>query len=99
VTRSVVRSHAALRVSQNWTDQDSVDRSDAARTALAAKGIDLVDVYWTIGPYDLICLIDAPSPEALSAALLALGAQGNLRSSTMRALSAEEMRGVIAQAG
>ena len=40
----------------NWTDQgvrnfkDSVDRADAARDALKAKGIDLTDIYWTIGP-------------------------------------------------
>ena len=36
--------------------------------------------------------------ETLAAALLKLASQGNLRTTTLRALSAEEMRGVIAKA-
>jgi uncharacterized protein with GYD domain len=89
----------------NWTDQgvksfkDSVDRYDAAKTALSAKGIELTDVYWTIGPYDLVCIGTSPDEETLSAALLALGAQGNLRTITMRGFTPDEMRGVIKRAG
>jgi uncharacterized protein with GYD domain len=89
----------------NWTDQgvkgfrDSVDRADAARAALADQGIDLGDIYWTIGAYDLVCVTEAPDEVKLSAALLALAAQGNLRTTTMRALTADEFRGVIAAAG
>jgi uncharacterized protein with GYD domain len=89
----------------NWTEQgvktfkDSVDRSEAARTALAAQGLDLGEIYWTIGPYDLVCISEAPDDASLSAALLALGAQGNLRTTTLRAFTADEFRGVIQQAG
>lgn len=89
----------------NWTDQgvkgfkDTVDRSEAARAALKAQGITLKEVYWTIGPYDLVCVLDAPDPETLTAALLTLGAQGNLRTTTLRGFTADEMRSVIAKAG
>jgi uncharacterized protein with GYD domain len=89
----------------NWTDQGvkgfktTVDRAEAARTALKAQGVTLKDVYWTIGPYDVVSVIDAPDPETLTAALLALGAQGNLRTTTLRAFTADEMRAVVAKAG
>jgi uncharacterized protein with GYD domain len=88
----------------NWTDQgvksfrESVDRAAAAEVALSPAGIKFKDLYWTIGPYDLIATLEAPDEEALTAALLALAAQGNLRTTTLRAFDAEEMRGVIAKA-
>jgi uncharacterized protein with GYD domain len=89
----------------NWTDQgvqsfkESADRADAARTALATKGISLKDIYWTIGTYDLVCVAEAPDDAILSAALLVLGAQGNLRTTTMRAFTGDEFRSVIKSAG
>jgi uncharacterized protein with GYD domain len=88
----------------NWTEQGakafaaSVDRADAARTALAARGVNLKDVYWTIGPYDLVCVCEAPDDATASAALLALGAQGNLRTTTMRGFTADEFKAVIQSA-
>jgi uncharacterized protein with GYD domain len=88
----------------NWTDQgvksfkDSVDRADAAEVALSPVGIKFKDVYWTVGAYDLVATFEAPDEETLAAALLALAAQGNLRTTTLRAFTAKEMRGVIAKA-
>jgi uncharacterized protein with GYD domain len=89
----------------NWTDQgvknfkDTVDRAEAARGALKAQGVTLEQIYWTIGPHDIVSVIDAPDPETLTAALLTLAAQGNLRTTTLRAFTADEMRTVIAKAG
>jgi uncharacterized protein with GYD domain len=89
----------------NWTEQgvknfrDSVDRAEAARTALKTQGIALEQIYYTIGPYDLVCVLDAPDPETLTAALLNLAAQGNLRTTTLRGFTTDEMRSVIAKAG
>ena len=48
--------------------------------------------------YDLVTIIEAPDDETATAALLALGAQGSVRTTTMRAFSASEMRGIIAKA-
>jgi uncharacterized protein with GYD domain len=88
-----------------WTDQgvksfkDSPDRADAAQSALKAKGIDLTDIYWTIGAYDLVSICEAPDDATLSSALLALGAQGNLRTTTLRGFTADEFRGIVQKAG
>lgn len=91
-------------VLMNWTDQgvksfkDSVDRADAAEIALSPAGIRFTDLRWTVGAHDLIATLEAPDEETLVAALLTLAAQGNLRTTTLRAFTAEEMRGVIAKA-
>lgn len=89
----------------NWTDQglktykDSPDRADAARTALKAKGVTLNEIYWTIGAYDLVCICEAADDLTASAALLALGSAGNLRTTTLRGFTTEEFRSVIEKAG
>ena len=85
----------------NWTEQgvknvaQSVDRASAARAALATKGVTLKDVYWTVGAYDVVCTVEAPDDATASAALLALVAQGNLRTTTLRAFTAEEFSDVL----
>jgi uncharacterized protein with GYD domain len=40
-------------------------------------------------------VVEAPGDESLTSGLLALGAQGNLRSTTMRAFGAEEFAQLI----
>jgi len=88
----------------NWTAQgianfqDSVDRYDAAAGQFEKLGVRFVDAYWTLGEYDLVVVMEAPDDESLTAALLQLGAGGNVRTKTMRAFSREEMRGVIEKA-
>jgi uncharacterized protein with GYD domain len=89
----------------DWTEQgvgkfqDSVDRYQAAVSQIEGMGVSFRDIYWTLGSHDIVTIVDAPDSETLAAALLRLASQGNLRTTTLRAFSAEEMRGVIAKAG
>jgi uncharacterized protein with GYD domain len=89
----------------NWTEQgiksyqDSANRVDQANEACRDLGVVFKDVYWTIGPYDLVGVIESPDPESLAAALLRLGATGNVRTTTMRAFNRAEAEAVIAKAG
>jgi len=89
----------------NWTDQgvrnfkDTVDRYEAAQAAMGAGGVAFKDAYWTVGPYDLVSIVEGPDDETATAALLGIAAQGNIRTTTMRAFSADEMRSVIERAG
>ena len=88
----------------NWTDQgvknfkDTVDRYEAAQSQFEALGVRFTDVRWTLGPYDIVGILDAPDDESATAALLAVGGQGNIRTTTLRAFNASEMRGVIEKA-
>ena len=85
----------------NFTDQgirnvrDTLDRAQAGTQQLESLGLTLRDMFWTVGPYDLVAIGDAPDDESATAAMLALGEQGNVRTTTLRAFSADEMRGVI----
>lgn len=89
----------------DWTEQgvqnfkDSVDRYEAARGLMRPLGVEFKDAYWTLGAHDLVTIAEAPDDESLAAGLLAVAAQGSIRTTTMRAFSAEEMKGVISKAG
>jgi uncharacterized protein with GYD domain len=88
----------------NWTEQgvagfkDTVDRYDAARQQFEQLGVRFEDVYWTLGEYDIVTVLEAPDDETATAALLAVASQGNIRTKTMRAFSRDEMRTVIDKA-
>jgi uncharacterized protein with GYD domain len=88
----------------DWTDQgvrgfkDSVDRYEAAAGALESLGVQFTDIYWTLGGHDIVAVVDAPDDESLAAGLLAVGAQGNIRTTTLRAFTRDEMRSIISKA-
>jgi uncharacterized protein with GYD domain len=85
----------------DWTDRgianfrDTVDRYEAAQQQFERLGVRFTDVYWTLGEHDLVAVLEAPDDETATAAMLAVGSQGNIRTKTMRAFSRDEMRGVI----
>jgi uncharacterized protein with GYD domain len=89
----------------DWTEQgvsnfkDSVDRYEAARGQFEAMGVSFEDIYWTLGSHDIVSVVQAPDGETLAAALLRLASAGNLRTTTLRAFNAQEMRGIIDKAG
>jgi uncharacterized protein with GYD domain len=88
-------------VLMNWTDQgaktahDSVDRYEAAKDDLAQHGVTIKHIYWTSGQHDLVTIVEAANGETVTAGLLRLASQGNLRTTTLRGYSADEMRRVI----
>ena len=88
----------------DWTDQgvknfkDSVDRYEAAESQLRSMGVEFKHIYWTLGGHDIVSVIEAPDDQALAAGLLAVAGQGNIRTTTLRAFTRDEMRDVIGRA-
>jgi uncharacterized protein with GYD domain len=88
----------------NWTDKgigtfkDSLDRHEAS-LQLASRFGGMFETYYTIGPYDIVAIAEFPDDESATAFALMLGSQGNVRTTTLRAFSAEEMRSIIAKTG
>lgn len=84
-----------------WTEQgikdvkSTVDRAEQARQAIEQLGGQMPTVFWTQGAYDLVSIVDFPDEETAMAFLLNLGQLGNLRTETLRAFSAEEMRRIL----
>jgi uncharacterized protein with GYD domain len=85
----------------NWTDQgvrtvrDTVQRREQADGLAERHGARIEQVYWTVGPYDLVTIVEAPDDESATAMLAELGSAGNLRTTTLRAYDREEMSGIL----
>jgi uncharacterized protein with GYD domain len=85
----------------NWTEQgiknykDSPGRVEAVRKAWEGSDIQIKDIYWTLGAHDLVGIVEAPNDEKLTSGLLGLGAQGNVRTTTLRAFSSSEFAQLI----
>ena len=92
-------------VLMNWTDQgirsvkDTVQRRDQANALAEKHGASIKEVYWTVGPYDLVTIVEAPDDESATAMLLELSTAGNLRTTTLRAYDREEMSGILERLG
>jgi uncharacterized protein with GYD domain len=76
-----------------------VQRRDQADALAKRHGASIEQVYWTVGPYDLVCVLEASDDESATAMLLELGSAGNLRTTTLRAYDREEMSGIIERFG
>ncbi|HEX9248128.1 MAG TPA: GYD domain-containing protein [Gemmatimonadaceae bacterium] len=70
-------------------------RIDAAKDAYRKAGGELKSIYLTLGRYDLVAIVEMPNDEAVARMALALGAQGNIRSETMRAFTETEFKKVV----
>jgi len=88
----------------SWTEQgvrnfaDTTKRADAATAAFERLGGKLTNLYWTLGPYDLVAVSEFPDDETATAAALQLAAAGNVRTTTMRAFGRDEVQEIIAKA-
>ena len=71
-------------------------RVEAARKAIQAAGGRMIAFYLTIGRYDFVLIGEGPNVKATATVLLAIGAQGSVRSETLHALTEEEFKGVVA---
>jgi len=85
----------------NWTDQgiknikDSPNRAEAARAALKAMGGEIKDIYVTSGQYDLVLIAEVPDGDVMAKFALAVGAQGNVRTTTCRAFTEDEFQKIV----
>ncbi|HSG86259.1 MAG TPA: GYD domain-containing protein [Candidatus Limnocylindrales bacterium] len=87
-----------------WTEQgikgfqSTVARAEAAQAAATALGGSM-EIYWTVGSYDMVAISDFPDQDAATAFLLQVGSLGNVRTTTLVAHTAEDMARIIAKAG
>ena len=85
----------------NYTDQgirtikDSPKRVNAARELAREYGAELKDFYLTMGAYDIVSIVEAPTDEAATQFVLALGSLGNVRSTTLKAFTEAEYQKIV----
>jgi uncharacterized protein with GYD domain len=87
----------------SFTDQgvrnikDTTERADAFNQMAQKAGVTVKDVYWTLGPYDVVAIGEAPDDETATALALSVSSQGNVRTQTLRAFSRDEMSAIVAK--
>jgi len=84
----------------NWTDEGAktasatVDRADAAKKLAADMG-GSIEVLWTMGEYDIVAISEVADSVAAVKFLAKVSSTGAIRTSTMRAFDADEVRGLM----
>ena len=85
----------------NLTDQgirtikDDPGRVQAAARIAEREGVHVLSEWWTMGPYDAVMIAEAPDEVTMNRFLLGAGRQGNIRTTTMRAFTREEITDII----
>ena len=85
----------------NFTDhgvchaKDSPKRADAFKEMAKKYGATVKDLYWTQGQYDAAAIVEAPDDMTVTSLSLSLSMLGNVRTQTMRAFSAAEMKTIL----
>jgi uncharacterized protein with GYD domain len=85
----------------NFTDQgirtakEQMARLRQNEQGLAQHGIKLTSWYLTMGAYDIVATFEAPDDETAAKAMLTLGGQGNVRTTTLRAFSRDEAEKIL----
>jgi uncharacterized protein with GYD domain len=67
----------------------SMKARDELFSEFRKKGLKIA-AYMTLGPYDVVNVVDAPSEELMMQFLVAAGKQGNVETTTMPAWTPEE---------
>jgi uncharacterized protein with GYD domain len=85
----------------SFTDQgirnvkDTTKRAEAFREMAKKAGATVKDLYWTLGQYDVVTILEAPDAASVTALGLSVGALGNVRTQTLPAFSAAEMGSIL----
>lgn len=75
--------------------KDSPQRASEIRAALSRRGIEVLHLWWSLGPYDGFLEFRAENDEAASAAMLSVASQGFVHLTTCRVFTEEEMKKII----
>ena len=87
----------------NFTDRgiqevkQSIQRSQDFRSEVENAGGKVVDLYWAVGEFDGVVIIEAPSEEVGAAILLSLGNPGFVRPTKLRIYDEGQFREILSQ--
>lgn len=85
----------------NYTDQgirnikQGPQRVDAARELAKKLEVEFKEFFLTIGQYDFVTTLEAPDDATAAKFALSAGSLGNVRTTTLKALTEAEFREVV----
>jgi uncharacterized protein with GYD domain len=92
---------ALFIVLANFTEQgirnvkDSPKRAEAFRDMAKKCGVTVKDMFWTLGQYDIVAILEAPDDVSITVLGLSLGSLGNVRTQTLRAFSSADIKNIL----
>ena len=92
---------ATFVVLSQFTDQgiravkNSAQRAGQAAEKARAFGCEMKEIYWTMGQFDIVSIVEAPDEQSLAAFGFALGSAGNIRTQTLRAFTKDELGAIL----
>lgn len=85
----------------NWTEQgiknvkDTIRRAKSFEDAIQKAGGKSLGIYYTMGRYDLVAIIEASNDDAIASILYSVGRLGNVRTETLSAFSLDQAANII----
>jgi uncharacterized protein with GYD domain len=76
---------------------ETTKRADAFKATAKKMGAKVSEIYWTLGAFDGVVVLDAPDAETAAAVLMQLEMSGNVHTTTARAFNAAEMGKIVAK--
>lgn len=89
----------------NFTEQGvreikaTAERSEKFKATAQKAGVTVKEVFWTMGAYDIVLVLEGPDDKTVAATMVGLASLGNVKTQTMRAFNAAEMKEITAKAG
>ncbi|HEX5469380.1 MAG TPA: GYD domain-containing protein [Gaiellaceae bacterium] len=71
------------------------DRLEESESVIAERGGRFIDVYVTLGRYDVVEIFEAPNDEVAYGIVLELARHGSVRTETLRAFTREEAQKLV----
>ena len=94
---------ATFIVLGNFTEQgirnikESPKRTEGFKALAAKSGVKVKEIFWTLGHYDIVTIVEAPDIATATSLGLAVASLGNVRTETLTAFSAEEFAKILAK--
>jgi uncharacterized protein with GYD domain len=88
-----------------FTDQgargirDTAQRAAAFKKEAAGAGVTVRQVFWTMGAFDGLLILEAQDDQAAAKILFDLAAKGNVHTQTLRAFDESEITQIVGGAG
>ena len=85
----------------NWTEQgirnvkDTIKRAKSFEDAVEKAGGNSLCFYYTMGRYDMVAMVEAPTDQTMASILFRLGSLGNVRTETLKTFSMDETSNII----
>jgi uncharacterized protein with GYD domain len=84
-----------------WTEQgirnvkDSPARAEASIKAAEAVGVKMTGLWYTVGEYDMVAVVETANEQAVIGGILMQGAQGFVRTTTLPARTPAEFKEIV----